>query len=138
MEHLKDLRESLPPSGNLVLIVLCGDDPGSCTRLTQLEDLPPDLGHGPAIETSVSGSVGIRIQCCGSRSQTSNRIEDGLVELIRLSPIQSQVECLTYTSASPPKLNIIPIFGHRVLDKPESQARFRRIGTHTLILARRT
>ena len=77
------------------------------------------------METSVGESVGIRIQCCGSRSQTSDRIEDRLVELIHLAPFQSPVECLTYTSAGPPKLNIIPIFGHRVLDGPESQVRFR-------------
>ena len=118
----------MPPSGDLALIVLRGDDPGNCTRFILLEDLPLDLGHGSTIETLPSGSVGVHIQCCGSRSQISNRIEDGLVKLIRLSPIQSPVECLTYIGASPPKLEVPLIVGHCVLDKPESQAHFRGVG----------
>ena len=66
----------------------------------------------------------------GSRSQTSDRIDEWLVEFIQSSPLQSPVECLTNISASPSKFEIVLIVGHRVLDKHkrESEVRFRRVG----------
>ena len=127
IEDAKNPVKVLHPSSNLILIVLHGDHSGK--SFTLLGEFPPDLGHSSAIERSVSGSPGVHIRYCGSRSQTSNRMENGLVEFIQLSPIQSPIECLTYTSTSPPELNTIPIVGHRVLDRPESsQVRFRRVG----------
>ena len=136
IEDAKKPVKVLHPSSNLTLIVLHGDHSGK--SFTLLGEFPPDLGHSSAIERSVSGSPGVHIRYCGSRSQTSNRMENGLVEFIQLSPIQSPIECLTYTSTSPPELNTIPIVGHRVLDRPESsQVRFRRVAERTLIIAKR-
>ena len=54
-----------------------------------------------------------------SRSQASNRFEDGLIEPIQSSPFQSSIECLAHISASPSEVNIILIVRHRVLDKRE-------------------
>ena len=54
--------------------------------------------------------------CSSSRSQGPNRAEDGLVEFIRSSPLQSFVERLAYFSAGLSKLSVILIVGNRVLD----------------------
>ena len=52
----------------------------------------------------------------GSRGQISNRIEDGLGEFIQPSSLQSPVEGFTYTGARSPKLKVILVVGHRILD----------------------
>ena len=64
----------------------------------------------------------------GLRDQLSNRIEDGLGELIQLSPLQVPVEHLTYITASPSKANIVLVVDHCVLNSCESEARFRGVG----------
>jgi hypothetical protein len=63
-----------------------------------------------------------------SRSQISNRIEDGLVEVIQLSPLQPSVKRLTHIGASLAKVDVVLIIGHRILMWSESQARPRRVG----------
>ena len=54
-------------------------------------------------------------QQCASRGQIPNRIEDALVESIRLSPLQPPVEFLAHIGASLPKLDVILTVGHRIL-----------------------
>ena len=63
----------------------------------------------------------------GSRSKLSDRIEDGLVELIQISSLQFPVKHLTYVAASPAKIDVILIVGHGVLDRCESEAHFHRV-----------
>ena len=50
VEDLKDPHKDLLPSSNFVLIALRGVVSGHCTRFTLVEDLTPDLGHGPAVD----------------------------------------------------------------------------------------
>ena len=61
----------------------------------------------------------------GSRSQIPNRIEDGLVEFLRCSPLQSLVEGLAYIGASLPKFDVVLAVGHRVLGGRKPEARLR-------------
>jgi hypothetical protein len=64
----------------------------------------------------------------GLRSQLSDRIENGLIELVQLPPLQFPVEYLTYISTSLPEVDVILIVGHRVLDGRESEVHLRRAG----------
>ena len=57
VEDLKDPDEVLLPSGDLVLIVLCKDETEDRPPFTPLGDPPLNLGQGPTIEISVSGSL---------------------------------------------------------------------------------
>src|SRR5258708_38530729 len=67
----------------------------------------------------------------GSRSQISNRIQDGLVEFVQSFPLQPPVEHSTYVPAIPSKLNIIPVVSQSVLDRAELAARLHRLaGTY--------
>jgi hypothetical protein len=63
----------------------------------------------------------------GSRSQLSDRIEDGLIELVQLSSLQFPVEYLECITASPPEVEVILVVGHRVLDRRESEVRLHRV-----------
>ena len=54
IEDLEDSVEILPPGRDCVLIRLRVCEAGDRTSLSQLDDLPLDLGHGPAGETLVS------------------------------------------------------------------------------------
>ena len=58
----------------------------------------------------------------GSQSQISYPIEDGLVEFVHSSPLQSPVEYLTHVTADPPKVDIVLVVGHRILESLESEA----------------
>ena len=58
--HIKDVEKPdkvLLPSSDLVLITLRKGESGHCIPFAPLNGLPLHLGHGPAIETSVSGSL---------------------------------------------------------------------------------
>jgi hypothetical protein len=68
----------------------------------------------------------------GSRSQVSNRIEDGLVEFVQPFPIQSPVKYLTHVTAVPSKVDVILIVGPGVLCERESAVRFHRGGRGVL------
>ena len=46
----------------------------------------------------------------------SDRTENGPVEFVQPSPIQSPVQGLTYFTAGPSKIEVILIVGHRILD----------------------
>ena len=52
----------------------------------------------------------------GSHSQLSDSTEHGSVEFFQLSPVQSPVQGLTHFTAGPPKIDVVLIVGHRVLD----------------------
>jgi hypothetical protein len=56
---VKNSDKVMPPSGNLVLIVLRVEESGDRIPVTLLEDLPLDLEDSPVIEISVSGSLGV-------------------------------------------------------------------------------
>ena len=103
VEDVKHPEKVLLPSGNLVLVSLREDKSGECVSFASLDHLPLNLGYGSAIETSARNA---RCQS-GSRSQTPNRFEDGLIEVIQILPFQSSVECLAYSSTIPPELDVI-------------------------------
>ena len=56
IEHAKNHNKVLLPTRNLVFIPLGVDESGEWIPFTLLDDLPLDLGHRTAIETSVNGS----------------------------------------------------------------------------------
>ena len=53
----------------------------------------------------------------GLRGEIPDSVEDGLGELVQSSPLQSPVEDLANVSAGPPKLDVILIIDHRVLER---------------------
>ena len=55
VENLKDSVELLPPSGDLVFIVLRVEQSRSCASFPLLDDLLLDRDHSSVIGTSVSG-----------------------------------------------------------------------------------
>jgi hypothetical protein len=57
---VKNPDKVLLPSGNLVLIALCEDEPEYCTPFTPLRDLPLDPRQGSTVQTLVSGELGVR------------------------------------------------------------------------------
>ena len=114
------------PSCNLVFIILRVDEPDNHIPFILLVNLPLDLGQGSAVEDISKWTAQRDNWWAGSRSQTTNCIEEWLVELIQSSPFQSLVECLAHISASPPKVDVVPIVGHRVLDRRESDVLLRR------------
>ena len=115
IEDMKDLEKVTPPSNNLVLVALRVESPGGYVPLALLDDIPLDLGHCPAMKTSASGSLGMRICRFGSRSQLFNCTYYGLAECIQLGPFQSPVKSLTDLTASPSEVDVILINSHRVL-----------------------
>jgi hypothetical protein len=82
IEDLKDPHKVLLPTRDLILVVLGEDESEDCTPLTPLDDLPLHLYQGSAIETSVSGSLGVPITGFGSRIQVPDCIKDGLVDFV--------------------------------------------------------
>jgi hypothetical protein len=61
VEDLKDPNQVLLPTRNLVLIVPGEDELEGCVPFTTLDDLLLHLYQGPAIEASVSVSLGVCI-----------------------------------------------------------------------------
>jgi hypothetical protein len=61
IENLKDPDQVLPPSRNLVLVVLGEEESKNCIPFTPLDDLPLHLCKGSAIEKSVSVSLSVYI-----------------------------------------------------------------------------
>jgi hypothetical protein len=122
---VEDPDEVLLPSRDLVLVALREDESEHCIPFTLFGDLPLDPRQGSAIEIPVNRSLRV-YYWCGLQGQISNRIEDGLVESIYPSSLQSLVEYLAYVTASPPKVDVILIVGHRVLERRESEVHLRR------------
>jgi hypothetical protein len=110
--------EVLFPCRNLLLIALREDESGHRIPFTLLDDLLLDPRQGSAIGKWITQRAH---RWFDSQSQFSNRIQDGLVELIQPSPLQSSVEHLTHVTASPPKVDEILIVGHGVLERRESE-----------------
>ena len=133
VEDVKDLHKILLPSSNLVLITFGKDESVDRIPFTLLDNIPLDLGQSSAIE-NVNKWITLHAHCrSGSRSQPSDGIEDGLVELIQLSSLQFPVEYLTYIATGPPKVDEILIVGHRVLDRRESELYFRGGGKRNVL-----
>ena len=127
VEDVEDPKEVLLPSHNLVFITLGMEESGGHVPFTLLDNLPLDLAQGSVIEGISKWTVQNAHRWFDSRSQTSDRFEDGLVELIQSSAFQSPVERLTYISTSPPKVDIILIVGYRILGRRESGVQRRRV-----------
>lgn len=58
-----------------------------------------------------------------SRRQFPDRPEHGLAEFIWSSGLQSPVKSLTYICAGEPKLDVVLIVHHQVLEKGEPESR---------------
>jgi hypothetical protein len=132
VEDVKKPDEVQPPSGNLVPITLRKNEPGDRVSFPLFHNLGLNFRHGSVVEKSISGPVRCMHYWSGSRSKISNRIENRLVEFIQSSPLQSSVEYLAYITASLSKLDVVPIVGHRVLDKRESGDRLGRVRGNVL------
>ena len=83
---MKDSDKVLLPNSNLVPIALRKDKSGNPIPFTLFVDRPLDLGHGPAIETSVSGSLGAYVSV--------------LAHVVR-SPIASRTDWLSSSNRLP-------------------------------------
>jgi hypothetical protein len=86
VEDLKDPDQILLPARNLVLVVLSENESEGRAPFTPLDDLPLHLYQGPAIETSVSGSLSVPIT--------------GLAHAFRF-PIASRTDWLTSSDRLP-------------------------------------
>ena len=75
------------------------------------------------LRVSLSGSLRVA-SLAHIHSQIPNRIEDSLFEFVRSSPLQSPVQYLAYIAASPSKLGVVLIVGHRVLGGQKSEVDF--------------
>ena len=87
VEDVKDPDKILLPRSNLTLIALGEDESVYHTPFTMLDDLPLDLGQGSATDNVGKCNSRRGNYQSGSRSQLSDRIEDGLVELIQFPPL---------------------------------------------------
>jgi hypothetical protein len=126
---VKDPKKFLLPSSYLVLIALREDKSEDYVSFALLAHVPLHLDHGSAVGTLVSGLVARRPhRWSDSRSQISDRIEGGLVEFVQLFPLQSPMEHFAHITAIPPKVDVILIVGHCVLDSGESAVHLRRAG----------
>ena len=111
---MKNPHKVLLPSRNLILVALRVEKSGGRVSFTPLDNLPLDLSYGSAIETLVSGVVRGGF-LSDSRGQLSDCPKYRSAEFFQSPPIHSPVESLTYFTASPPKVDVILIVGHRVL-----------------------
>ena len=123
VENVKDPDKILIPSSNFVLIGFGEGESTYRIPFTMLDDLLLDLGQSSAIGKVRKWITLHAHYLPGSRSQPSDRIEDGPVELIQSSPLQFPVEYLAYIAASAPEIEEILIVGHRVLYGCESAVR---------------
>ena len=121
---MKDPDEVLVPCSDLILVVLRENEPEDCVPFALLADLPLHIGDGSGIDKWIAQRH-LRLSS-GSRSQIPNRIQDGLVELVQLFPLQPSMEYLTHVTAIPPKVDIIPVVGHCVLNRYQSAVRLSR------------
>ena len=81
---MEDPDKVLLPSRDLVLVAFGEDKSIDRIPFTLLDNPPLDCGHGSAVGNADKWvTLGARYRP-GSRSKLSNRIEDGLVELIQL------------------------------------------------------
>ena len=85
---MEDPYEILLPRGDLSLITLGENESMHRAPFSLLDDLPLDIGQSSAIE-NLHKWITLRVHYrFGSLSQSSNRIQDGLVELIQSLPLQ--------------------------------------------------
>ena len=91
VEYVKNPEKILLPSSNLVLIAFGEHKSVEGVPFTLLDDLPLDLGQRSTIDNGGKWITPRAHYRSGSRCQPSNRIEDGLVELIQLSSLQFPV-----------------------------------------------
>jgi hypothetical protein len=128
VEDVKDPIEVLPPSSNHILVVLRAKESRDRISFSPLDDLPLDLGHGSAIETSGEGTIHQMHSLFNSRSQFPDGPKHGLTKFIQSLPIQPPVKGLTYIPTRYSKLDVILLVRHVVLNKRESGVRHRGVG----------
>ena len=116
IEHVKNPDKILLPTRNLVLITLRMDEPGEWIPFIVLDYLPLNLGHSSTVEDISEWITRYVHYWSGSRSKMSNCVEEGLTELVQSSALQFPVEDLAHIAARPPKVDVILVVGHRVLD----------------------
>ena len=121
VEDVKDSDKVLLPSCNLLLVAFRKDESGHHIPFTLLDDFLLDPGQSSADRDVIKWlNAGARYWF-SLPGQTSNRIEDRLVEFIQAFPLQSPVEHLTHVTASPAKVDEILIVGHRILERCGSE-----------------
>ena len=136
---MQDPDKVLLPRSNFVLITFGEDESVDRIPFALPDDLPLDLCQGSAIEKFRERNCFGGCYRSGSRSQLSNRFEDGLIELIQLSSLQFPVEYLAYIATSPPKVNVLLIVRHRVLDRCDTEVCSKsKRSDRTRIIVRRT
>ena len=118
---MEDPDEVLFPSRDLVLVALSKDESQHCIPFTALDDLLLYLRHGSAIKTLASGLLTVSCRYSGLPGEISDCIQDSPGESIRLPPLQPPVEYLAYIAAGPPKVDVILVIGHRVLERDVSR-----------------
>ena len=133
VEDVKHPEKVLLPRGNPILVSLRENKSGERISFALLHYPPLNLGYGSAVETSARNA---RCQS-GSRSQTPNCFEDGLVEVIQIFPLQSSVERLAYSTTIPPEINVILVVHHCVLGRVNQKYGFAEWGERTRIIVRR-
>ena len=113
------------------------DKSGNLVAPTLLFDLPPDPHHGSGIKLVVIERV---YRWSNPHRQLVYRLAHGRTEVIQLLPVQSSSNGLTDLGAVKAKVDVIPLVGHRILNKRESEAYRHRIGRNsfTLIIVRIT
>ena len=91
VEDIKDPGKIPIPRSNLALIALGEDESKYRIPFTLLDNLLLDPGQSTAVENVDEYITSLGNYRSGSRSQLSNRIKDGLVELIQFSSLQFPV-----------------------------------------------
>jgi hypothetical protein len=64
------------------------------------------------------------------RCQLLNRTDQSLTEFTQSSPVQTSVEGFTHVRAREPKVDVILIIGHGVLDEHESAGVYHIVGVN--------
>ena len=125
------------PTGDLILVCLCAESSVDHVSLTLLDDIPLDLGHGSARDVTIWNTRYSHYRF-GSPSKLTDRTYDGLAECVQRCPLQSPVKNFTHLTASPLKVDVMLIIGHRVLSCVSHGFVSVEQGKRTLIVVKRT
>ena len=137
IEDVKDPVELQLPARDRLFVGLRVEMSRDRTSFLPIDDVPVDLGHSPAIESSMSESPGFQPLVYNSRFQLLNRRHHRLTQFV-LSAARPPEEGLTDISAGHRKLNILYLIHHRVLCTSASNQQTSTGGKPTLIIVRRT
>jgi len=110
----EDPVEAQPPAGDRLSIVLRVESSRDCILFTPLDDLAPDIRHGPAIGSMSYISEGSKADF-NSRRQLIDPLEHRTTKFAQPLPPQSPVEGGTDGIAGQPKFDVVHFIDHRVL-----------------------